>query len=120
VWYDDTLSASQPIVDVARQLVFAADQVRRRWVVLVQFARRGVVRTTGHDLAHVFRSHVNGHGPDHTAVQRTRPGGTRARAGAWSGPTRRCIGAEPNGTRAAHANVQLPQPIRVLLTRFNG
>ena len=34
--YDDTLAARERIVDVLRQLVLAAHQVRRRWVICVR------------------------------------------------------------------------------------
>ena len=108
---DNTLSAGQPIVDVSRQLVFTADQVRRRRVVLVQFPRRGVVRTARHHLTHVLRPHVDGHGADQAAVRRPGP-----RPGHRLPTRRRRTRSEPNWTRAAHSDIQLVESLRVLST----
>ena len=107
---DDALPASQPVVDVACQLVFAADQMRRRRVVFVQFAGGGVVGAARHHFAHVLRLGVDGQRANHAAVRRP------ARRPGWSSrpPRHRARRPEPNRTRAAHAHVQLAQPVRVL------
>jgi len=103
VRYDDTLTSSQPIVDVASQLVLAADEMRRRRMVLVELAVRGVVRAARDDLAAVLRLGVDWQRADHDAPD-VRSAAARRRVGR----------TEPYRTRAAHAYVQLAQSLRVL------
>ena len=107
VWDDDTLPASETVVDVARQLVFTADEMRRCWVVLVQLAGRGVVRAARHHLRDLLRLDVDGQRTDQAAVRHARPP-------ARPYHRRRTRGTEAYGTRAAHTYVQLTEPLRVL------
>jgi len=101
---DDALASSQPVVDVASQLVLAADEMGRRRMVLVELAVRGVVRAARDDLATVLRLGVDRQRADHDAPD------VRSAAAA----RRRVRRTEPYRTRAAHAYVQLAQPLRVL------
>ena len=109
---DNALTSAQTVVHVSGQLVFAADEMARRRVVLVEVAARGVVRAPADHVAGVLRPGVDCQCADHADVARGPGGRVLVTVGwRWWRVGRR---AEAYRASAAHAHVQLAQSLRVL------